>query len=170
MLPFYTGQLPTADDFNALAVKADLADGTGASMIGYGATTVAAILDSITAPTVVSVNSKTGAVVLDASDIAGVAMLNGDAGQNFNVKNATGPQHALPLGQADARYAPIGGGGGGGVSSVGLALPSDFTVTGSPVTGSGVLTAAWASRPQKTFLAAPVGAARNASLPDHSSG
>jgi hypothetical protein len=99
-----------------------------------------------------------GAITLSVGDIAGAAALNGDATQNFNVKNATGTQHALPLAQADARYAPIGG-GGGGVSSVGLALPVDFTVTGSPVTTAGTLTASWASRTASTFLAAPTGAA-----------
>jgi hypothetical protein len=36
-----------------------------------------------------------------------------------------------------------GGGGGGTVTSVGLSLPSQFAVSGSPVTGSGTLTAAW---------------------------
>ena len=38
----------------------------------------------------------------------------------------------------------------GSVSSVGLALPSDFTVTGSPVTASGTLTGAWATTPTGT--------------------
>lgn len=32
-----------------------------------------------------------------------------------------------------------GGGGGGGVSSVGLSMPTGFSVTGSPITGSGTL-------------------------------
>lgn len=36
--------------------------------------------------------------------------------------------------------APTGGGGGGSVTSVGLAAPSIFSVTGSPVTASGTLT------------------------------
>lgn len=36
------------------------------------------------------------------------------------------------------------------VTSVGLALPSDFTVTGSPVTSSGTLTGAWATTPTGT--------------------
>jgi hypothetical protein len=36
-----------------------------------------------------------------------------------------------------------GGGGGGSVSSVGLVLPPEFTVTGSPVTSIGTLTGAW---------------------------
>lgn len=36
------------------------------------------------------------------------------------------------------------------VSSVGLALPADFTVTNSPVTGTGTLTGAWATPPTGT--------------------
>lgn len=39
----------------------------------------------------------------------------------------------------------ISGAGGGGVSSVGLALPTGFTVTNSPVTTSGTLTGAFSS-------------------------
>src|SRR6266403_1841969 len=36
------------------------------------------------------------------------------------------------------------------VSSVGLSLPADFTVTGSPVTSAGTLTGAWATTPTGT--------------------
>lgn len=43
-----------------------------------------------------------------------------------------------------------GGGGSGTVTSVGLALPSDFTISGSPVTVSGTLTGAWAIAPTGT--------------------
>lgn len=43
----------------------------------------------------------------------------------------------------------------GTVESVGLALPSQFTITGSPVTSAGTLTAAWASQTQAHVLAAP---------------
>lgn len=39
---------------------------------------------------------------------------------------------------------PPGGGGTGGVMSVGLSMPRGFAVTGSPVTGSGILTAGYA--------------------------
>lgn len=46
----------------------------------------------------------------------------------------------------------------GTVTSVGLSLPTEITVTGSPVTGSGTLTGAWASQTAKAFLAAPNGA------------
>jgi hypothetical protein len=48
--------------------------------------------------------------------------------------------------------------GTGTVTSVGLALPSDFTVTNSPVTGSGTLTGAWASQLQNLIFASPNGA------------
>lgn len=34
-LPFYTGQVPTADDFNALMPKADLSASSGSSLVGH---------------------------------------------------------------------------------------------------------------------------------------
>lgn len=49
--------------------------------------------------------------------------------------------------------------GSGTVTSVGLALPSQFSVTGSPVTTAGTLAASWASQTANTLLAAPNGAA-----------
>jgi hypothetical protein len=52
-----------------------------------------------------------------------------------------------------------GGGGTGTVSSVALALPADFAVTGSPVTGAGTLTATRVSQAAGLFLASPNGAA-----------
>ena len=48
---------------------------------------------------------------------------------------------------------------GGTVTSVGLTLPGIFTVSGSPVTTTGTLTAALASQSANTFLAAPTGVA-----------
>jgi hypothetical protein len=49
----------------------------------------------------------------------------------------------------------MGGGGGGSVSSVGLSLPSIFSVTGSPVTSSGTLTATLATQLQNLVFASP---------------
>jgi hypothetical protein len=43
------------------------------------------------------------------------------------------------------------------VTSVGLSLPAEFTVSGSPVTSSGTLTATWASETQNFVFAAPSG-------------
>ncbi len=45
--------------------------------------------------------------------------------------------------------------GGGSVTSVGLSMPNLFTVSGSPVTGSGTLTATLTSQTKNTVLAAP---------------
>lgn len=47
------------------------------------------------------------------------------------------------------------GGGGGSVSSVALAAPSQFTVSGSPVTSSGTLSLSWANQNANSFLAGP---------------
>jgi hypothetical protein len=58
----------------------------------------------------------------------------------------------------DATWAapPAGGGGGTGtVTSVGLALPAIFTVTGSPVTGAGTLTGALATQAANLVWAGP---------------
>jgi hypothetical protein len=49
------------------------------------------------------------------------------------------------------------GSGSGSVTSVGLSLPTQFNVSGSPVTGSGTLTAAWATQAGHNFFAGPDG-------------
>lgn len=46
-------------------------------------------------------------------------------------------------------------GSGGTVTSVGLSLPSEFSVSGSPVTTSGTLTGAWATQSANTVFAGP---------------
>lgn len=56
-----------------------------------------------------------------------------------------------------AAYADlVNAGGGGTVSSVGLALPSFITVSGSPVTGSGTLTGTLATQAANVVFAGPV--------------
>lgn len=47
--------------------------------------------------------------------------------------------------------------GGGTVTSVGLALPSEFSISGSPVTGTGTLTGTWATQTTNKVFAAPNG-------------
>lgn len=55
---------------------------------------------------------------------------------------------------------PAGGGGGGGtVTSVGLALPVEFVVSGSPVVGAGTLTGVWANENANYVFAGPTGGA-----------
>jgi hypothetical protein len=54
-----------------------------------------------------------------------------------------------------AVWGACGSGGGGTVTSVALAMPAQFNVTGSPVTSSGTLTAAWANQNANLVFAGP---------------
>jgi hypothetical protein len=63
------------------------------------------------------------------------------------------------LDAASFRTAIGAGTGGGSVTSVGLSLPSIFTVSGSPVTTTGTLTGTLASQTANFFFAAPDGSA-----------
>jgi hypothetical protein len=63
------------------------------------------------------------------------------------------------LDAATFRTAIGAGTGDGSVTSVGLSLPSIFTVSGSPVTTTGTLTATLASQTANYFFAAPDGSA-----------
>lgn len=74
---------------------------------------------------------------------------------------------SAPAGVACLRYNPgtgnlswdttCGTGATGGVSSVALALPSEFTISGSPVTSTGTLTGAWVSASGNKVIASPAG-------------
>lgn len=50
-------------------------------------------------------------------------------------------------------------GGAGTVTSVGFSAPTQFTVSGSPITGSGMITLAWANASANQFLAGPTSGA-----------
>lgn len=70
------------------------------------------------------------------------------------------PAGQVPLGvdasgNAEGCWTPSGGGGSGTVTSVGLSMPSQFAVSGSPVTTSGTLTAAWNTQTANTVFAGP---------------
>lgn len=102
------------------------------------------------------------------SSVAGVQLFqNGAAAANSLIGpitmsghyTLTGSENGWAMTDAAGSLQTSGGGGGGGgtVTSVGLSLPAEFNVTGSPVTGSGTLTGAWVSQSANTFLAAPNG-------------
>ena len=74
---------------------------------------------------------------------------------------------------------PPGGGGSGTVTSVNLALPNIFSVTGGPVTGSGTLTGSLVTQSANLFFAGPTSGASAtptfralvaADIPTHSHG
>jgi hypothetical protein len=91
--------------------------------------------------------NTTGFVVRQATDTWVTRTLV--AGAGISISNADGT----------AGNVTISATGSTGVTSVGLSLPSIFTVSGSPVTTTGTLTAVLASQAAKTVLAAPTGAA-----------
>lgn len=80
-------------------------------------------------------------------------------------QTATPKWKELPLGAStevltsdgtDAKWAAAAA---GGVTSVGLALPAEFNVSGSPVTGAGTLTGEWANVDAEKILAGPISGA-----------
>jgi hypothetical protein len=68
---------------------------------------------------------------------------------------ATGPQGATGAAGSAGPQGPTGP--AGGVTSVGLTLPAEFNVTGSPVTASGTLAGAWANQTANKALMSPNG-------------
>lgn len=111
-----------------------------------------------------SFNGRTGAVTLTSSDVdtalgfipapqtSGSSLLYGNGSGGFsNVSIGSGV--SFSGGTLSAT------GSGGTVTSIGLSLPSIFSVSGSPVTGAGTLTATLNSETANTFFAAPNGSA-----------
>ena len=56
----------------------------------------------------------------------------------------------------DGTWAGVAGAAGGTVTSVGISAPSQFSVSGSPVTGAGTLSFAWATQTANLVLAGPI--------------
>lgn len=73
----------------------------------------------------------------------GYTVANLTAGSNISISNTAG---GISISSSNP---------GGTVTSVGLAMPSQFTVTNSPVTGSGTLTAAWNNQTANYIFAGP---------------
>lgn len=74
--------------------------------------------------------------------------------------SATGTKNATTFLRGDNTWdIPPGGGGVGTVTSVGLALPAQFSISGSPVTTAGTLTGAWVNQVSNRFLVGPASGA-----------
>jgi len=90
-------------------------------------------------------------------------ILGGTGGSSGVVTSLNGLTGALTLvGAGGITITPSGSnititGTGGTVTSVGLSLPAEFSVSGSPVTSSGTLSASWVSEAQHAVFAAPSG-------------
>jgi len=85
----------------------------------------------------------------------GTYRVNGtDVGQILSTPAGNSGEVWTSSGSGRGSWTPIGN---GAVTSVGLALPSEFTISNSPVTHTGTLTGAWANQAQGYVLAAPLG-------------
>lgn len=119
--------------------------------------------------------AQAAADVAVASAAATDATTKANAAQAFAAQrgNHTGTQALSSLAQSGATTNQVpqwngtawvpatiaGGGGAGTVTSVGLALPSIFSVSGSPITGSGTLTGALATQTANLVFAGPASGA-----------
>jgi hypothetical protein len=74
-----------------------------------------------------------------------------NAGTNWQLTTSA----AITVGTTSLTYAQVGGAGSGTVTSVALTMPSDFSVSGSPVTGSGTLAVTAATQTANTVKAGP---------------
>lgn len=130
--------------------------GSVTTAIGAGKVTNAMLSGSVTAAKLVGTDIATLGTVTTGtwhgSVLAPAYTGTGTPGAGKYVDGGTGAWTTLPLGD-----------GAGTVTSVGLGLPAELTVAGSPVTSSGTLSAKWASQSANRVFAGP--AAGGAAVP-----
>jgi hypothetical protein len=102
----------------------------------------------------VGLTAATGRTSLGATTVgANLFTLANPGAISFLRVNADNTVSALNA--ADFRTAIGAGTGSGSVTSVGLSLPAQFAISGSPVSGSGTLTASWNTQTAAHVLAGP---------------
>lgn len=163
-----------AGKLSELRTTAPAATITGAELVEVtqgGATKVATVAELLGLQTLdglsdVTVTSAAQGAILYRASSGWVHLAAGTSGQVLTTAGAG----------ANPTWTTPASGGTGTVTSVALSLPAELTVSGSPVTSSGTLSAAWASQTAGKVLASP-GAATGApsfrvlaatDLPSHS--
>ena len=136
----------TIGDTVSLSSIADWPSAVSAAEVGYLDGVTSGIQSQLAglSSSIASVNSALAGKQAADADLTAIAALTGSYG--YLRKTAEG---------AWTIDAGGGGGGGGTVTSVGLTAPSIFSVSGSPVTTSGVLGLALANQGANTVLAGP---------------
>jgi trimeric autotransporter adhesin len=157
---YSAGQVLRYDGSQWVNASLDFADLSSkpTTLSGYGLT-LSGDISSSAGSNVVSLNTVSvakGGTGLTAGGSANqiLGMNNGATGMEYKTVTA-GSGVTVTHGANTVTIAATGS--GGTVTSVGLTLPSEFSVTNSPVTGTGSLTGAWASQTAKTVFAAPQG-------------
>lgn len=145
------GQITAASNTNVTPAWSSITS-TPTTLAGYGITNGVTTSTQVIAGTgLAGGGALTGNVTLTLASQAASTLL-GNPSTSSGIPSAITIGSGLDLSTGGVLSAT---GGGGSVTSVGLSLPSQFTVTGSPVTGSGTLTGTWNSQSANLIFAGP---------------
>ncbi len=154
-----TGQSTAAAAFNALApstAAGGLIYGTGTNSYGNLPLGTSGQCLQSNGTTLVWGACGSGSGFTAGGDLSGTATIQTVTGIQGHPVTSANPSTGQILQWNGSAWAPANVSGFGTVTSVGLALPSIFNVTGTPVTTSGTLSATLANQNANTFLAGPV--------------
>lgn len=141
----------------ALALLAPLASPTFTGTVTAAAITLAgtSLATTLASKAPLASPSFTGTISGNGSGITSLSASNLASGTVPTARLGSGTASSTTYLRGDGTWATLSG--GGSVTSVALSLPSELTVTGSPVTSTGTLSAAWATQTSGKVLAAPNG-------------
>lgn len=148
---------PSSDNSNACANTAFVKQAiTNANILGTNNTWTG--INTFTVPPIIS--SLSGPLIGNGASAITAGTFSGNTTKFMTGSGSFGSGN---IAKFDANGNIIDGGGSiGTVTSVGLSLPSIFTVSGSPVTGAGTLTGTFATQSANTVFSGPASGAASA--------